>query len=79
MSMGYKSENVTATFMSPTEGAELEPLIGKTVAKITSGEYNFLITFEDGSTLELTGATYGDCSMGVDIEIAPDIMTRRMP
>ena len=66
-----QSENAWCAYLSDTTLEKCEALIGKTVKRIDASEYAFTITFTDGTTVETSGNRWGDCSMGVEIEIAP--------
>jgi len=46
---------------------EAEIVIGKKIKRIESYEYRLLIVFTDDSELEVCGARWGDCSLGVEI------------
>lgn len=59
----YSSENVKLLSLCSLSADEAEKLIGKTIAKVYGREYGLTLTFTDGSELEVSGSTYGECSL----------------
>lgn len=65
----YQSAGVEWDMLSDSKPEECEGLIGKTVAKVEASEYDFTVTFTDGSSLHLYGGRWDGASLGVDIEL----------
>lgn len=63
----YSSVTCSVAHLSDIKPDTAEKLIGKTIARIDAGEYRIKITFTDGSSLTASGATYGDCALGIDV------------
>ena len=66
----YSSDTVLKEYLGDANEWDLERLIGKKVKRIENREYHLKIIFEDGSWIDIGGALYGDCSLGVEIEIS---------
>lgn len=62
----YKSATCDISCGSQLSGDEAEKIVGQSVAHVQAYEYGVKLTFANGSTLELNGSTYGDCSLGVE-------------
>lgn len=60
------TQPAVADTLSELSSAEAHELVGKTVAGVEASEYGLVLTFEDGSTLEVRGSSYGDCALGVE-------------
>lgn len=68
--MGFEMKDYESEFcqidsvcdLTPEEG---EKMVGKTIYKIHAGEYELLITFDDGSELKLSGGRW-DGSLGME-------------
>lgn len=64
-----KSETVEIDFMGDLTQEEGEMLIGKKISKVISTEYALKLIFTDDTELEISGHTYSDCSLSVDLNI----------
>ncbi len=53
----YKEENIHLAYLSSLTIKEAKALIGKTITKIESYKFRLILTFSDGSTLDVEGAT----------------------
>jgi|AXCI01.1.fsa_nt_gi hypothetical protein len=58
--------NVKVDTLSDLSSIDAELLVGRTVSQVQAGEYNIVLVFEDGSKLEVSGSSYGDCALGVE-------------
>jgi hypothetical protein len=63
----YKSFTSQVTFNSALDGLTADSLAGKTITHVEASEYSLILSFSDGSKLEVKGATYGDCALGVEV------------
>lgn len=61
-------QGVSVGFCSDSSERELSPFIGKTVYRIESNEYSFVVYFSDGSSICLKGHTFSDCALSVEID-----------
>jgi hypothetical protein len=42
-------------------------LVGQIVTRGEASEFGLTLTFANGAMLEVTGNTYGDCALGVEL------------
>lgn len=63
----YTSFTSRVTFNSSLDGPTADSLAGKIILHVEATEHRLILSFADGSKLEVKGATYGDCALGVDV------------
>lgn len=75
----YTSFTSKVTFNSSLDGPMADSLAGKMILHMEASEYRLILSFNDGSKLEVSGATYGDCALGVDVTPATPEDTQPLP
>jgi hypothetical protein len=75
----YKSFTSKVTFNSSLDGPTADQLAGKIIVHVDASEYSLILTFSDGSKLEVQGAMYGDCALGVDVTLAAVLIDNAQP
>jgi hypothetical protein len=63
----YQSDKVTVEFLSDLSPADAERLIGLRIVHVDAGEYVLTLGLSDGRILEIEGARWDGCSLGVEL------------
>lgn len=66
---GAMSEN-TVSELSQLTTDDGNRLVGQTIARVEASEFGLILTFTDGSKLEVSGNTFGGCALSVDYSVA---------
>jgi hypothetical protein len=55
---------------SSLTSVEADQLVGQTITRVVATEFGLILTFSSGAVLEITGHTYSDCALGVELSQA---------
>lgn len=58
--------NVEVNSASELSARDAGRMVGQTVARVKASEFGLVLTFADGSNLEVTGSHYGGDALGVE-------------
>lgn len=60
-------QRVETDWTSPFVPTELAPLLDRTIVAVRSTEFSLRLELDDGSSVDVVGHTYEDCSLEVEI------------
>jgi len=66
---------INVSEMSSLSVDDATQLLGQTISAVKATEYGLVLSFANGSVLEVGGSTYGDCALSVEFEAAPAAAT----